>query len=156
MVRSQMPITNIIISLWLKVPKNHTPPRPCRINHWLSMLTPPWHLPPPPTPTTTIKSFTVCLCMQNVMGEGVWLNYDVSVFILNPCTAAQSNGDIRLAGNSGNDHSGRLEIFLNKAWGTVCYDTVSPGAAQAACRQLGYSDYEAVDTVANMGWVWYT
>lgn len=63
--------------------------------------------------------------------------------------AAQSNGDIRLVGG-GNSHSGRLEIFLNNVWGTVCYDTVSPGAAQAACRQLGYSDYESVDTVTKM------
>ena len=66
--------------------------------------------------------------------------------------AAQNNGDIRLVdGKSAN--SGRLEIYLNGGggWGTVCYNMVSPGAAQAACKQLGYSDYEQVDTVQNMG-----
>ena len=62
--------------------------------------------------------------------------------------AAQNNGDIRLVGQ---DNSGRLEVFLNQGWGTVCYNTPSPGAARAACRQLGYSDYEKVDTVGNMG-----
>lgn len=61
---------------------------------------------------------------------------------------AQNNGDIRLVGQ---DNSGRLEIFLNQGWGTVCYNIPSPGAARAACRQLGYSDYEKVDTVENMG-----
>ena len=67
--------------------------------------------------------------------------------------AAQNNGDIRLVDNNNNSQSGsgRLEIYLNNVWGTVCSDTISTGAAQAACRQLGYSDYQRVDEVAKLG-----
>ena len=75
--------------------------------------------------------------------------YHVMYYFSN--VAAQNNGDIRLVdGKSTN--SGRLEIYLNGGWGTVCYNAaLGPGAAQAACKQLGYSDYERVDTVKNMG-----
>lgn len=35
-------------------------------------------------------------------------------------------------------YSGRLEVFLNGQWGTVCNDGFSSTEADAACRQLGY------------------
>lgn len=64
---------------------------------------------------------------------------------------AQTNGDIRLVGNSRT--SGRLEIFIGGSWGTVCYDAFTDhrGAAQAACKRLGYSGYNDVNTVGKMG-----
>ena len=65
------------------------------------------------------------------------------MFVLN--TAAQNSGDIRLVDYTVDHHSGRLELYVGEGvWSTVCYNKISPGAAQAACRQLGYSDYEQV------------
>jgi hypothetical protein len=73
------------------------------------------------------------------------------MFVLN-IAAAQNSGDIRLVDYTVDHHSGRLELYVGEGvWSTVCYNKISPGAAQAACRQLGYSDYERVDTVTNMG-----
>ena len=72
----------------------------------------------------------------------------IEFYFLN--AAAQANGDIRLVGGSSSG-SGRLEIYLKGSWGTVCYNQVSMGAAQAACQQLGFSDAEQVDTVKKMG-----
>ena len=33
---------------------------------------------------------------------------------------------------------GRVEVCINKRWGTVCYDGWSHEDATTVCRQLGY------------------
>ena len=78
------------------------------------------------------------------------------VFLLTLLTAlnlyevcAQSNGDLRLVGQS-NGNLGRLEIYWKSRWSTFCggqKGRFTQGAAQAACRQLGYLDVFQVDTV---------
>ena len=48
------------------------------------------------------------------------------------------NGGIRLLG--GNVPSeGRVEICVNKAWGTVCDDVWTTDDANVACKQAGFS-----------------
>lgn len=76
---------------------------------------------------------------------------------IGPCVRARAEeGDLRLAGGAvaegGGAEYGRLEVFHRGGWGTVCdiADTLSDNtkpqfdfgqaAADAACRQLGYSE----------------
>ncbi len=47
-------------------------------------------------------------------------------------------GELRILGGTG-PNAGRLEVFANNAWGTVCTDYWSSNDAQVACRQLGFS-----------------
>ena len=48
------------------------------------------------------------------------------------------DGELRLvSGNSSS--SGRLEIFKNGLWGTVCGTQFDKADADVACRQLGYN-----------------
>lgn len=55
----------------------------------------------------------------------------MKIFILQPI------GDLRLT-ESAHENDGRLDIYFNGTWGTVCdYDFDDIDAA-VACRQLGY------------------
>jgi len=56
-------------------------------------------------------------------------------------TAAADYGDLRLARGSITRNyytSGRLEIYINRQWGTVCDDFFTSTDATVACRQLGF------------------
>ncbi|CAL8337893.1 unnamed protein product [Lota lota] len=50
---------------------------------------------------------------------------------------------LRLAGDKRKHYEGRLEVYHNGEWGTVCDDDFTIYAAQVACRELGYLDAEA-------------
>jgi deleted-in-malignant-brain-tumors protein 1 len=58
-----------------------------------------------------------------------------------PTSPASSNGDLRLVGGS-KSNEGRVEIFVNGSWGTICDDNWSTNSNNAAvvCQQLGFNN----------------
>ncbi|XP_071486552.1 scavenger receptor cysteine-rich domain-containing protein DMBT1-like [Diadema antillarum] len=58
--------------------------------------------------------------------------------------------NIRLVGGSSSSE-GRVEVFLNNQWGTVCDDNWGISDASVACRQLGFSGAVSATTRASFG-----
>ena len=50
-----------------------------------------------------------------------------------------SNGEVKLVGGV-NEYEGRVEICINKVWGTVCYSSWDVRDARVVCRQLGHQE----------------
>ena len=70
------------------------------------------------------------------------------------------DGQLRLVDNSGNSDGvsgGRLEVFFNGEWGTVCDDLFDENEADVACRQLGFSRSTSFGGVESLGYdpLWY-
>ena len=68
-------------------------------------------------------------------------------------------GDLRLARGSRTSSSytsGRLEIFINGRWGTVCDDSFGFTDANVACRQLGFSGASRTPITASYNSLWVT
>ena len=61
----------------------------------------------------------------------------IEVHINCSCSGCVTNA-LRLVGGA-NALTGRLEICINNAWGTVCDDNFGANDARVACRQLGYT-----------------
>ena len=62
---------------------------------------------------------------------------------------AQGNGDIRLVGPD--TYAGRLEIYLNSQWGTVCDDGFGGIEANVVCHQVGHKGYLNYGAAIDLG-----
>lgn len=70
----------------------------------------------------------------------------------------QNDGDFRLVNafdptiNFNNaDHIGRLEVFLNGTWGTVCKKGFDFYEGEIACRELGFRYAYRFNDVGSLG-----
>ena len=63
-------------------------------------------------------------------------------FVAAVVTVRGNSGDLRLVGGEVG-HEGRLEIYYDGQWGTVCDDYWTDHESEVACRQLGYPGAES-------------
>eukprot|EP00731_Ephydatia_muelleri_P036913 Em0353g2a len=62
---------------------------------------------------------------------------DISVICIDPNGC--NDGEVRLRG-SPNANQGRVELCINRRWGTICDTNWNSVAAQVVCNQLGYTN----------------
>lgn len=69
------------------------------------------------------------------------------------CNAQSGNPviQLRLAGEKRKHYEGRVEVFYNGEWGTVCDDDFSIYAAQVVCRELGFMEAVSWSPSAKFG-----
>ena len=67
--------------------------------------------------------------------------------------SGQTSGDLRLVSASGSTggSAGRLEVYYNGQWGTVCRDLFSRYDGQVACKQLGFDTADRYGTADTLG-----
>ena len=56
---------------------------------------------------------------------------------------------IRLQGGR-YSNEGRVEVYCNGQWGTICSNGFGVNEANAICRQLGYSNYSKFNHLASL------
>ena len=75
-----------------------------------------------------------------------------STLIIGIFIFVEHTGKLRLMnGTQIQSSAGRLEMYLNGQWGTICDDGFGSEDATLACNQLGYETYQRYGTVGQLG-----
>lgn len=67
-----------------------------------------------------------------------------------------AEGSLRLSSSSATTTltpSGRLEVYINGRWGTVCSNGFSDTSATVVCEQLGFNNVEGWTTIGSQRYV---
>ncbi|XP_071498165.1 scavenger receptor cysteine-rich domain-containing protein DMBT1-like [Diadema antillarum] len=119
---------------------------------------------PPGLMSGDLRSMAAPMQLTNFNCSEIYLSlescrYSVLSTPSDTCTSAEvvcqpadtgTTSDIRLVGGN-NNFEGRVEVYMNGEWGTVCDDSWDLVEASVACRQLGYSGAISSYTNAHFG-----
>ena len=83
-----------------------------------------------------------CECINIFLAFVTFVTDTTRIWNSNPFS-----GMIRLQGGN-YSNEGRVEVYCNGQWGTICDDGFSSTDAQTICKQLGYNSYYNYDHLA--------
>ena len=66
--------------------------------------------------------------------------YFISIVAVEVTSSNCTDGDVRLIGGD-NEFGGRVEVCVNRAWGTVCSRSWGSEEARVVCNQLGATTF---------------
>ena len=95
----------------------------------------------------TVDVITLTFMMLLFTAVSKMLSITIIMFIVDTTRIWDSNpfdGMIRLQGGS-YSNQGRVEVYCNGQWGTICDDGFGSTDAQTICKQLGYNYYYKYD-----------
>ena len=90
---------------------------------------------------------TLTLMMLLFTAVSKMFSVTITIFVADTTRIWDSNpfeGMIRLQGGS-YSNQGRVEVYCNGQWGTICDDGFGSTDAQTICKQLGYNFYYNYD-----------
>ena len=90
-----------------------------------------------------------------VSNDSMWYQHrtDLESLVTAYCLAADPIRLVSQSGRTATLSSGRLELFINNTWGTVCDDFFDIADAGVACRQLGFTSANSYGYVSNLKYV---
>ena len=68
----------------------------------------------------------------------------IILYLLDNYTNITGISSLRLRGGLYGSGSGRLEIYHDGVWGSICDDSFSMVDANVACRQIGFAEAERI------------
>ena len=102
-----------------------------------------------------VSTGTLCCDVLWIGCENKQKNANIPIYTTH---AGQSNGDLRLNNDkellSTEVTAGRLEIYLNSEWGTICDDNFHQVEASVACKQLGFSGVLSYGVTGSLGCIY--
>ncbi|XP_072023192.1 scavenger receptor cysteine-rich domain-containing group B protein-like [Amphiura filiformis] len=84
--------------------------------------------------------------MWTILHACIW----ILLCAISTCVYTQDTGTVRLV-NGPDELSGRVEIFINNTWSTVCDDEWDINDAHVVCRQLGHGTAKQADAHFGQG-----
>ena len=108
---------------------------------------------PPGSYRITATPYVESTSLRGDVLTGLSRTFTVAGEVVLPEDNPGNDGDLRLRDGAA-AHEGRLEVFLNGKWGTVCDDFFDTDDAEVACRQLGYDAAISIGDADGYGPIW--
>ena len=91
-----------------------------------------------------VLTLTLMMLLCTAVSINIFITYNFCTDTTRIWNSNPFNGMIRLQGGN-YSNQGRVEVYCNRQWGTICDNGFGSTDAQTICKQLGYNYYYRYD-----------